>query len=136
MSKNESLLQRRQAAVARSHPLITQSSIRTKGEFDGTQLSAYLEKGYTFKVGSGVLQPYAAFQYSKGSYDRFTETGDGLLNLTVDFEDFTSTRGILGATWRYEINRTEDVFGKGWFQRLFRVFVEARKRYEHETRPA
>lgn len=38
--------------------------------------------------------------------------------------------------WRYEIDRNEDVFGKGWFRRLFRVFVEARKRYERETRPA
>ncbi len=24
--------------------------------------------------------------------------------------------------WRYEINRNEDVFGKGWFLRLFRLF--------------
>ena len=49
--------------------------------------------------------------------------------------------GLLGEycalrAWRYEINRNEDAFGKGWFQRLFRVFVEARKRYEYETRPA
>lgn len=49
--------------------------------------------------------------------------------------------GLLGdycalRAWRYEINRNEDAFGKGWFKRLFRVFVEARKRYEHEDRPA
>ena len=28
--------------------------------------------------------------------------------------------------WRYEINRTEDVFGKGWFRRLFRLYALAR----------
>ena len=28
--------------------------------------------------------------------------------------------------WRYEINRNEDVFGKGWFRRLFRIFALAR----------
>lgn len=27
--------------------------------------------------------------------------------------------------WRYEINKNEDVFGKGWFNRLFRVFATA-----------
>ena len=28
--------------------------------------------------------------------------------------------------WRYEINRHEDAFGKGWFRRLFRLFALAR----------
>ena len=28
--------------------------------------------------------------------------------------------------WRYEINRNEDAFGKGWFRRLFRIFALAR----------
>ena len=28
--------------------------------------------------------------------------------------------------WRYEINRNEDVFGKGWFRRLFRLYAIAR----------
>ena len=27
--------------------------------------------------------------------------------------------------WRYEINRNEDAFGKGWFRRLFRLFALA-----------
>jgi lysozyme family protein len=27
--------------------------------------------------------------------------------------------------WRYEINRNEDVFGKGWFRRLFRLYAIA-----------
>lgn len=27
--------------------------------------------------------------------------------------------------WRYEINRNEDVFGKGWFRRLFRLYLIA-----------
>ena len=27
--------------------------------------------------------------------------------------------------WRYEINRNEDVFGKGWFRRLFRLHARA-----------
>ncbi len=27
--------------------------------------------------------------------------------------------------WRYEINRNEDVFGKGWFRRLFRLYEMA-----------
>ena len=27
--------------------------------------------------------------------------------------------------WRYEINRNEDVFGKGWFLRLFRLYTAA-----------
>ena len=39
--------------------------------------------------------------------------------------------GILGRfcalrAWRYEINRNEDVFGKGWFRRLFRLHALAR----------
>lgn len=28
--------------------------------------------------------------------------------------------------WRYEINKNEDRFGKGWFRRLFRLFAIAR----------
>ena len=28
--------------------------------------------------------------------------------------------------WRYEINRNEDAFGKGWFRRLFRLCAIAR----------
>ncbi|KAB2921643.1 MAG: hypothetical protein F9K25_20090 [Candidatus Contendobacter sp.] len=28
--------------------------------------------------------------------------------------------------WRYEINRNEDTFGKGWFRRLFRTYETAR----------
>ena len=28
--------------------------------------------------------------------------------------------------WRYEINRNEDAFGKGWFRWLFRLFALAR----------
>lgn len=27
--------------------------------------------------------------------------------------------------WRYEINRNEDVFGQGWFRRLFRLYAIA-----------
>lgn len=34
--------------------------------------------------------------------------------------EFCALRG-----WRYEINRNEDVFGKGWFRRLFRGFAIA-----------
>ena len=39
--------------------------------------------------------------------------------------------GLLGEfcalrAWRYEINRHEDAFGKGWFRRLFRQFALAR----------
>ena len=32
----------------------------------------------------------------------------------------------MGRAWRYEINRHEDAFGKGWFRRLFRLFALAR----------
>lgn len=32
--------------------------------------------------------------------------------------------------WRYEINRNEDVFGKGWFRRLFRVYTVALMMFE------
>ncbi len=35
--------------------------------------------------------------------------------------EFCALRG-----WRYEINRNEEVFGKGWFRRLFRVYDTAR----------
>jgi outer membrane autotransporter protein len=118
----------RQAAVARSHALISQAAVRTKGEFDSNQLSAYLEKGYTFEIGKSLVQPYAAFQYSKGSGDRFTETGDRLLDLTVDFKDFTSMRGILGASWSYEINRTFGVAVRGSWAHEFSddvAFVDA-----------
>lgn len=31
--------------------------------------------------------------------------------------------------WRYEINRNEEVFGKGWFRRLFRVYSAALTMY-------
>ena len=33
------------------------------------------------------------------------------------------TRFAALRAWRYEINRNEEVFGKGWFQRLFRVYT-------------
>jgi len=126
----------RQAALARSHELVSQAAVRTRGEFDSTQLTVHLEKGYTFAIGRSVVQPYAAFQYAKGSYDRFTETGDGLLDLTVDFEDFTSMRGILGATWRYEINRTFGVAARGSWAHEFGdevAFVDASFRGTADT---
>ena len=38
--------------------------------------------------------------------------------------DLLGDYGALRA-WRYEINRNEDVFGKGWFRRLFRMHTLA-----------
>ncbi|MBN2068925.1 MAG: hypothetical protein JW739_04740 [Opitutales bacterium] len=94
------------ATAARSHLLVSQAQETAIGNTDSTYWSAYLEKGYTFEMGESVLQPFAAFQYTQLEFDRFTETGAGLLNLNVDFDDWTSMRTLLGGKWEYRFNST------------------------------
>ena len=58
------------------------------------------------------------------------EKTDGVLGvLTMDAAKRNPSRAIAEfcalRAWRYEINRNEETFGKGWFRRLFRVFTLA-----------
>lgn len=55
---------------------------------------------------------------------------DGVLGTQTLEATRRAMPGILGEfcalrAWRYEINKNEDVFGKGWFRRLFRGFNTA-----------
>lgn len=55
---------------------------------------------------------------------------DGVLGTQTLEATRRAMPGILGEfcalrAWRYEINKNEDVFGKGWFRRLFRGFSTA-----------
>jgi fibronectin-binding autotransporter adhesin len=94
----------RQAAVARASTLFPQAAVVTDGSFNAKQLTAYVEKGYTFAFGRSTVQPYAAFQYAQTTGDSFTEKNGGTMNLTAKFGDLTSERALLGASWKYEIS--------------------------------
>ncbi|WP_293341553.1 choice-of-anchor F family protein [Parvibaculum sp.] len=63
---------------------------------DGTQTTAALRAGYNFAFGDVIAGPSAQLQHLDLSVDGYTETGAGVLSMTVNDMDFESTTLWLG----------------------------------------
>ncbi len=68
------------------------------GETDGWQGFAYGERGVNLQLSrSMLLRPFGGVQYVYARQNGYTETGAGVLNLTVDGNDTHSLRSLLGS---------------------------------------
>ncbi|MCF7908293.1 MAG: autotransporter domain-containing protein [Candidatus Omnitrophica bacterium] len=57
-------------------------------DYDGQQLSAYLEGGYKLKKKNFEIIPLLALSYTNLELDDYTETGAGALNLSVESQNY------------------------------------------------
>lgn len=69
-------------------------------DYDGTQFMARIEGGRTFEFGQWEVTPQAGLRLNYVSIDAYTETGP--LPTSVDEQNITSVRGMLGVGLRYE----------------------------------
>lgn len=79
------------------------------GNFDGIQLSTYLDVGYDWKIGNFTLGPILAGQYTYVGLSPFTEQGAGSLNLQVDQQNINSLRSSVGGRVAYTWNVSKKV---------------------------
>lgn len=70
---------------------------KAQSDVDGSLFSLYAGLGRGFDVWGWNLTPYAAAQYVRVVIDRYTETGAGSLNLTVDRQQYDILQPGLGA---------------------------------------
>lgn len=71
--------------------------------YDGWQSATYVERGRTYELGGGTVQPYAALQYIYLRQNSFSETGAAPANLDVAGIDAHSLRSVLGARASREV---------------------------------
>ncbi|NRA29996.1 MAG: autotransporter outer membrane beta-barrel domain-containing protein, partial [Parvularculaceae bacterium] len=70
-------------------------------EFDSTELRADAIVAYTFAFENSWIAPFGELSMRQFNFDAFTETGAGVVNLTVDEADhavFTQTAGMRAGT--------------------------------------
>jgi autotransporter-associated beta strand protein len=68
-----------------------------RGDYDGWQGFGYLERGaILYSSNRWSCQPFGALQYVHVRQNSFTETGAGVLNLSIDGVDDDSFRSLLG----------------------------------------
>lgn len=67
--------------------------------YDGTQFMSRVELGKTFTDGRWDVSPHVGLRYNQASIDGYTETGP--LPTSLDSQDTTSVRGVLGVSGRY-----------------------------------
>ena len=72
--------------------------LSARGQTDGWQSAAWLERGLELQGGGWQLQPFGALQYVYLRQDGFTETGADPVNLQVAGIDSHALRGILGSS--------------------------------------
>jgi outer membrane autotransporter protein len=75
--------------------------LKAESEHDGEDYAAYLGAGYKMDAMGTTLIPIASIQYINHQEDSFTETGAGIMNLTVDDIDTDSILGTLGLRWTH-----------------------------------
>ncbi|MDD9912296.1 MAG: autotransporter outer membrane beta-barrel domain-containing protein [Alphaproteobacteria bacterium] len=78
---------------------------QAKGDFSGWQVSGRAAAGRYYDMGGNLqLIPEASIQYTYLTLDKYTETGAGGANLTVDADDNNSLVIALGGTaaWDFE----------------------------------
>ncbi|MBI9087377.1 MAG: autotransporter domain-containing protein [Desulfobacterales bacterium] len=93
-----------------------------KGDFNGRELAAYFEGGYTVARNDVFIRPLAALQLTHIILDDYTETGAGALNLTVGRRTVDSYQGSVGLRVSRPLKTSDDL----------RLSPEARLRWAHE----
>ncbi|WP_160311513.1 autotransporter outer membrane beta-barrel domain-containing protein [Rhodopirellula islandica] len=98
-------------------------SATADGETEGWQTFAYGERGLNLQLSDAVLlRPFAGLQYVYARQNGFTETGAGVMNLTVDGNDTHSLRSLLGGELEFA----------AWASRGLRITPQLRAIYMHE----
>ena len=94
-----------------------------KGDFDGSETSAYIEAGQNwFYDKDSLIQPMASFQFSYLNLDSYTESG-GVSALSFDEHSYKSYKGSLGMKANKQFrNDTKDQS----------LTIELRGRWSHE----
>ncbi len=67
-------------------------------DFNGYEVGAMVEGGYSFDLGGAVAEPFAGIEWLHVSTEGFRESGAGGLGLAVSSEDTDSVRARLGIT--------------------------------------
>jgi len=93
-----------------------------KGDYNGNELSGYLEGGYTFFARNTNIQPLASLHVTHLYQESYTESGADSLNLAVDDQETTSIRSALGLRLAKEHKRESDTT----------LMYEARALWAHE----
>jgi outer membrane autotransporter protein len=102
------------------------TSSTTHAAYDGGNLFSRIEYGFAFQLGKTVsVEPQMGFQYSRVTFDGFTEDGAGVLNLVAPVRRQSSQRSITGGKAVKTFRRAT---GAG-------VAVEARAAWAHEFTP-
>lgn len=73
------------------------ANVTARGDFDGFQLSTYVESGLLRRFGAWNWQPSVAVQYIHQRQDAFTESGAGGAGLALPGNGDDSCRGSIGA---------------------------------------
>ncbi|HNZ11886.1 MAG: Outer membrane protein B precursor [Deltaproteobacteria bacterium ADurb.Bin151] len=74
-----------------------------KSNYDGCQVSGYLEGGYAFNIRGIILTPLMSLQMIHLSLEDYTETQAGALNLKVDRQNYNLFQTGLGMKVAYPI---------------------------------
>jgi outer membrane autotransporter protein len=96
--------------------------LTAKGNYNGWNPSAYIERGVHIPIGQTIITPFGALQYIYVRQNPFVETGAGALNLAVAGTDTPAFRSILAS----RITRV-CYLKNGWF-----VAPEVRAGWVHE----
>jgi uncharacterized protein with beta-barrel porin domain len=75
-------------------------NLLAQGDYDANQYSWRFGGGLPIARGRTTFTPSANFQFTSVSSDSFTETGAGVLNLTVAPEDLDMAVATLGVNWQ------------------------------------
>ena len=95
-------------------PVATRSA---KTDYDGTRYSFLLGAGYDFLQGPGIIDVYGRLRYIHSDIDGYTETGAGGLNMTIEDQDATSFKSILGVQYSQSFSTAKAVLvPQVWFE--------------------
>lgn len=83
----------------------------TKGQFDGSTLSACFEVGRIYEADGWRLQPVGVLSFASLSTDGYTESGTSLSRLVVKDSGFDSLKSILGGRIAYPVEMES---GRRW----------------------
>ncbi|MFK7961528.1 MAG: autotransporter domain-containing protein [Phycisphaerales bacterium] len=99
-----------------------QADRTANGDYDGTDLTAYIGGGREFDLARGwTITPTASLRYSMFDYDAYDETGAGSFNTRILDRDQDSLQSRLGVT-----------FGRRFTGRRLSILPELSIGWEHE----
>lgn len=114
---------RRNAIFQESTRTVAQTTMRARGDTEGTEYSASLGAGYDFYREAWSFGPYVRLNYSHSTVDGYTETDSANTGLAMRIGDIdrTSITSVVGLQGSYAISTDFGV-----------VVPQGRVEYEHE----